>query len=752
MKKVLSFVLVLSMILGSFGMAFAGNAQSDALSVLSGLGVFAGYTDGSMGEDKVVTRAEAATLIIKAMDLQDYAVGKTTFTDMDEAKWAEPFVAYAVSLGFVKGNTDGTFAPNATVTSDQMITMLVQALGYKAEYLTGGYPGAFVNTAKALGILEGVKSGAAGCTRGDVAQMIYNALNVPFVSYDSEGALQYTVLKDKEYDCFMERLIDDKDEVEGVVYGNEDSKINLKPYQGAWATLIYDGDDVVAVDDIESVFVTGDIEDGVLTLADDTEYKLERVAGDVVAEFVNGEYTTDKALTVAAEDVTLAVKTSGKFVTEVYSIAYWTAVEPSILWDEDCADALADDFEIGVGHFAENDDEEIDTDAFVLEGVASLDKIAENNVVTYYVNESNEIVKVEVGTEVVEGKITKVTKDDEYVINGKKYEAIDSLLKGALALNKEGEFFLNYAGKIAAFEGEAVETDYAVITLAADEESYGYDTEGTYKVKLMTEDGKEAVYVLTDEAYATLEEVATGSVISYALNKDGEIKEATVETLTSAAGKEMTAKGYLAGAKVDANAFVWTYDVEEDEFVLKAIADIPVNTVLSATEYLKNEDGDVVVVYTADSEAADDGVYGVVVDYSFYEDEDEVDYIDIVMLIGDEEVVYTQENDSFDYATDVLYEIVATGNELEELKVVADEVTPAEGTVLGVKDGNIKINEEDGYENVAADAVVYKWNADKEIFEASEIKDIAEDDTVAMFQMDSDDEDGFDIVLFVEAE
>ena len=76
MKKVLSFVLVLSMILGSFGMAFAGNAQSDALSVLSGLGVFAGYTDGSMGEDKVVTRAEAATLIIKAMDLQDYADGK----------------------------------------------------------------------------------------------------------------------------------------------------------------------------------------------------------------------------------------------------------------------------------------------------------------------------------------------------------------------------------------------------------------------------------------------------------------------------------------------------------------------------------------------------------------------------------------------------------------------------------------------------------------------------------------------------
>ncbi|MBQ4576449.1 MAG: S-layer homology domain-containing protein, partial [Firmicutes bacterium] len=200
MKKVLSFVLVLSMILGSFGMAFAapadvvGTDYEDAVNALTELGVIAGYKDGSFKPEKVVTRAEAATFVIKAMGLEDYAVGKSTFADM-AGHWADPYVAYAASLGFVKGNTDGTFAPDATVTYDQAITMLVQALGYKAEYMVGGYPGAFVNQAKTLGMLKGVVSGAVGANRGDVATLLFNTLTCDFVRYDNDGRLQTTVLE-----------------------------------------------------------------------------------------------------------------------------------------------------------------------------------------------------------------------------------------------------------------------------------------------------------------------------------------------------------------------------------------------------------------------------------------------------------------------------------------------------------------------------------------------------------------------------
>jgi len=187
MKKVLSFVLVLSMILGSFGMAFAapatdvvGTDYEDAVNVLTELGVVAGYKDGTYRPANVVTRAEMATFIIKAMGLNDYVSGASSFSDM-AGHWADPYVAYATSLGFIKGNTDGTFAPDAAVTYDQAITMVVQALGYKAEYLVGTYPGAFVNQAKALGILEGIKAGAAGANRGDIAKLLVNTLDIRFV-------------------------------------------------------------------------------------------------------------------------------------------------------------------------------------------------------------------------------------------------------------------------------------------------------------------------------------------------------------------------------------------------------------------------------------------------------------------------------------------------------------------------------------------------------------------------------------------
>ena len=76
MRKVLSFVLVLALVLGSFSMAFgasysdmAGEDSSEAVAVLSALGVVSGYPDGTFGPDKIVTRGEMAKLIVSALGL-----------------------------------------------------------------------------------------------------------------------------------------------------------------------------------------------------------------------------------------------------------------------------------------------------------------------------------------------------------------------------------------------------------------------------------------------------------------------------------------------------------------------------------------------------------------------------------------------------------------------------------------------------------------------------------------------------------
>ena len=286
MKKVLSFVLVLSMILGSFGMAFAaapsdvaGKEYEDAVNVLIELGVVEGYKDGSYRPENVVTRAEMATLIIKALGLNDYAVGKSSFTDMN-GHWANAYVAYATSLGFVSGFGDNTFRPDQTVTYDQAITMVVQALGYKGEYMVGGYPGAFVAQAKTLGMLDGIKSGAAGANRGDVATLIYNTLPAQFVRYDKDGALQYIAYgKDDELKDTMLRRLGAAQYNDGdafVVTGDEDAVINMKQYQGAYVTAyMNDDEDIIAIDEVKSVFLKGDWN------AKDEEFEADDVTYDI---------------------------------------------------------------------------------------------------------------------------------------------------------------------------------------------------------------------------------------------------------------------------------------------------------------------------------------------------------------------------------------------------------------------------------------------------------------------------------------
>ena len=124
MKKVLSLVLVLSMILGSFGMVFAatpsdvvGRDCEAAVAVLTDLGVVSGYKDGTYKPEGIVTRAEMATLIVKALGLEGYATGTSRFSDMS-GNWADGYVAYANTLGILSGYADGTFRPNQTVTCD----------------------------------------------------------------------------------------------------------------------------------------------------------------------------------------------------------------------------------------------------------------------------------------------------------------------------------------------------------------------------------------------------------------------------------------------------------------------------------------------------------------------------------------------------------------------------------------------------------------------------------------------------------
>ncbi|HPF19565.1 MAG TPA: S-layer homology domain-containing protein, partial [Bacillota bacterium] len=193
MRKVLSLVLVLALVLGSFAFTFAatpsdvvGEDSEDAVNVLMELGVVAGYPDGSFKPAGIVTRGEMAKIIICALGLDDYASGSSSFSDM-AGHWADKYVAYAVSLGIINGYPDGTFKADNTVSYDEAAKMLVASLGYTEESLVGSWPVNWVTKAKVLGILDGIKAGSAGANRGDIAIMTYQTLDQEIGKVNKDG-------------------------------------------------------------------------------------------------------------------------------------------------------------------------------------------------------------------------------------------------------------------------------------------------------------------------------------------------------------------------------------------------------------------------------------------------------------------------------------------------------------------------------------------------------------------------------------
>ena len=108
------------------------------------------------------------------------------FSDIS-THWAKVYIEKMYEAGVVNGNDDGTFAPDATVTREAFITMLVRALGLElvtdnsvfTDVNENDWFAPFVNTAYKNNIVSGISETEFGVTRNisrqDMCVMVYNA-------------------------------------------------------------------------------------------------------------------------------------------------------------------------------------------------------------------------------------------------------------------------------------------------------------------------------------------------------------------------------------------------------------------------------------------------------------------------------------------------------------------------------------------------------------------------------------------------
>lgn len=195
-RRVLVFLIAVSVLLfqNITGLAYYndinGTDYEKPVNVLSALGILNGYDDGTFKSDNDVTRAEFVNAVIRFLNLQDITNDSLTYyNDVEKDYWALSVINTATGLGIIKGMDDGNFYPDDNITITDAAKIIVSALGYNviAEQ-SGGYPQGYLKLASDLEILDDVKGTADGSAkRGDVAVMLYNALEVKQVVKTSAG-------------------------------------------------------------------------------------------------------------------------------------------------------------------------------------------------------------------------------------------------------------------------------------------------------------------------------------------------------------------------------------------------------------------------------------------------------------------------------------------------------------------------------------------------------------------------------------
>ena len=221
MKKLLAMVLALVMTLS---LAVSANAAfkdvkdidetyAEAVEVLTGMKVFKGYEDGSFLPKNAITRAEVAAIVyrIYTTDVKDTYVKNyetyNKFSDMAGAGWAAGYIGYCANAEFVKGYPDGTFKPSGNVTGYEVLAMILRAVGYdkNGEFTGADWALHVAEIAERQGILDNVKGVDLNtpATREVVAELLFQSINVPMVTYTAAFGYQNVSLTADKKDSIL---------------------------------------------------------------------------------------------------------------------------------------------------------------------------------------------------------------------------------------------------------------------------------------------------------------------------------------------------------------------------------------------------------------------------------------------------------------------------------------------------------------------------------------------------------------------
>ena len=621
LKRTLSLVMAMALIVGMMVVSasavssdFNDSAEitnTEAVDVMTAIGVFEGTDKGAFNPTGILTREQAAKIVAVMLlgeeDANKLSTNSTTFKDVAANRWSAGYIGYCVQQGILAGTGNGNFDPEGELTGLAFAKMMLVALGYDAKVAN------YVGNDWAINVAaDAVNAGIApkgivlanAMTREQAAQMAFQTLTADMVYYTNKGT---TVIGSDGMQVIVGasapvKVANSTTDDYRTVKGDKDEVQQFCEKYFSDLTLNSNNHDDFGRPSDQ--WKNGTKEIGTYASTADASYS-EKVS----SKTLYSDLGLDKTTTV---DVTEDGKANGTFTIEKGNSddelgGNGVLVEAFVDSDDNVTLVVINTYVGEVSKVVDADSVKKDEEPYIeiagltgnggkFETNASFD---EDDVVLYTVADGD-IQTVTMAKKIEDQEVTSKTGDTKFVADGETYKynknhrTYDITLKSSVDIYTD-----NYGYVVYVEEYEAGSASVAfVLNFKTNDEGWEGDTDKTYTAKLLLTDGT-VIEADTDDKNPS---AFKNKFVSYTVDDDG-IYTLKAKDVTSDAGDSIyltkgTSKFDINGTNnkggeryANSSTIFLVYDEEEKEYsVYTGIANVP-SMDGKATVYVNSKDG-----------------------------------------------------------------------------------------------------------------------------------------------------------------
>ena len=621
LKRTLSLVMAMALIVGMMVVSasavssdFNDSAEitnTEAVDVMTAIGVFEGTDKGAFNPTGILTREQAAKIVAVMLlgeeDANKLSTNSTTFKDVAANRWSAGYIGYCVQQGILAGTGNGNFDPEGELTGLAFAKMMLVALGYDAKVAN------YVGNDWAINVAaDAVNAGIApkgivladAMTREQAAQMAFQTLTADMVYYTNKGT---TVIGSDGMQVIVGasapvKVANSTTDDYRTVKGDKDEVQQFCEKYFSDLSVNNNGSDDFGRPSEQ--WKNGSKEIGTYASTADASYS-EKVS----SKTLYSDLGLDKTTTV---DVTEDGKANGTFTIEKGNSddelgGNGVLVEAFVDSDDNVTLVVINTYVGEVSKVVDADSVKKDEEPYIeiagltgnggkFETNASFD---EDDVVLYTVADGD-IQTVTMAKKIEDQEVTSKTGDTKFVADGETYKynknhrTYDITLKSSVDIYTD-----NYGYVVYVEEYEAGSASVAfVLNFKTNSEGWDGDTDKTYTAKLLLTDGT-VIEADTDDKNP---KNFVNKFVSYTVDDDG-IYTLKAKDVTSDAGDSIyltkgTSKFDINGTNnrggeryANSSTIFLVYDEEEKEYsVYTGIANVP-SMDGKATVYVNSKDG-----------------------------------------------------------------------------------------------------------------------------------------------------------------